>query len=489
MKRAGALVAGALPVLAFPRADQWWLAFVGLVPLLLLIRAAESGRDAVWRTWLGATGFVIAMHYWVVPNVGLFLVPAGLFLGAFLIPWGLLGWRLLQPPLSGRRLGSALLLLPSAWVAAEFVWSWDRLGGPFGLLGSSQWNDRPELSLAALGGVWAVSFMLAAVNAMLAAAVVPGVGRRLRAAALITVLGLVGLGPMYSVLRQDPTVVRRLHVAGVQPGVIGPAAARFIASDRATRSLPKGRFDLVTWGESSVGVDPERHPQYVRSMVATSTMVGAELVANVDARTASGSLLKRSLLVGPSGVLAHYDKMRLVPFGEYVPLRPVFDWVELVTRAPTEDRSRGRHLVVFESRTVTVGPLICFESAFPDMSRHLAQMGVEMILVQTSNSTFQDSWEPAQHASLAAVRAVETGRPVLQAALTGVSAAFDAEGHQLLWVDTDHRGTYTVTLPLTRGTTVFVRFGDWVPLGSLIVLLGGALLMGLVTLRRRAAAP
>ena len=483
--RVGALVVGALPALAYPQADQWWLGFVALVPLLLVIRAAPSGRDAALRAWLGAAGFVIAVHYWVVPNVGPFIVPIGLLLGAFLIPWGLLGWRLLRTPLSTRRFGLALILVPSAWVAAEFVWSWDRLGGPFGLLGTTQWNDRPELSLAAVGGVWAVSFMLAAVNVAVTAAVLPHLAGRLHAGALVAVAAIVAVGPCYQLLRHDPSIVRTVRVAVVQPGVIRPARPRFEASNRATLALPRGRVDLVVWGESSVGADPQRHPEYLRTIAATSRAVGVDVVANVDAQTKHGGLLKQSVLVSPAGVQARYDKIRLVPFGEYIPLRPVFGWVDLVTRAPAQDRHTGTHLVLFETHGMKIGPLICFESAFPDMTRHLTQMGAELILIQSSDSTFQDSWEPAQHASLAAVRAVETGRPVLQAALTGVSAAFDAEGHQLLWVDTAQRGLYTVKIPLTRGTTWFVRFGDWVPIGSFVALGVAALLAGIATRRRR----
>ena len=483
--RAGALIVGALPALAYPQADQWWLGFVALVPLLVVVRAAPSGREAAWRAWLGAAGFVVAVHYWVVPNVGPFVVPIGLFLGAFLIPWGVLGWWLLRSPLAPGRFGVALVLLPSAWVAAEFCWSWDRLGGPFGLLGTTQWNDRPELSLAAVGGVWAVSFVLAAVNVAVAVAVLPGVAVRLRAGAVVAVAVLVALGPVYLALRHDPAVVRTVRVAGVQPGVIGPPGPRFDASDDPTRALPPGRFDLVVWGESSVGVDPARHPATVRAIAATSRAVGADVIANVDAETTHGGLLKQSVLVSPAGIQDRYDKIRLVPFGEYIPLRPIFGWVDLVTRAPAEDRQTGKRLVLFQANGVTIGPLICFESAFPDMTRHLTQMGAELIVIQSSDSTFQDSWEPAQHASLAAVRAVETGRPVLQAALTGVSAAFDATGRRLLWVDTSHRGLYTVTIPLTRGTTWFVRFGDWVPGASFLALLVAAVLSGVGARRRR----
>ena len=107
--------------------------------------------------------------------------------------------------------------------------------------------------------------------------------------------------------------------------------------------------------------------------------------------------------------------------------------------------------------------LICFESAFPDMSRVDAQRGAQLIVYQTSDSTFQGSWAPAQHASLGALRAAETGRPAVQAALTGDSAAFDAQGRLLASMGTAQRGLLTVRLGLEPGTalTPFDRYGMW----------------------------
>jgi apolipoprotein N-acyltransferase len=126
---------------------------------------------------------------------------------------------------------------------------------------------------------------------------------------------------------------------------------------------------------------------------------------------------------------------------------------------------------------IPIGVLICFESAFPDMSRADARRGAQLIVYQTSDSTFQGSWAPAQHASLGALRAAETGRPVVQAALTGVSAAYDAQGRLLASMTTAQRGRLTVRLGLEPGTalTPFDRYGDVVPWTAIgIALLAAA---------------
>jgi apolipoprotein N-acyltransferase len=265
-------------------------------------------------------------------------------------------------------------------------------------------------------------------------------------------------------------------VAYVQPGVVGPVEERFSASERLSRTLPAGaRPDLVVWGESSVGRDPAANPGDITRLVGVAVAAGAPVLANVDAqREAGGGIYKTALLVGPAGVLGSYDKMRLVPFGEYVPLRPLLGWVTRFTKAAAVDRHRGTRLAVLPAGKVAVGPLICFESAFPDLARNLAADGADLVVVQTADTTFQGSWGLDQHASLSAVRAVESGRPVLQAALSGTSAAFDARGRRLAWAPGGWRGAAVVELPLSAERTPYVRTGDVVPLACWVALAVGA---------------
>ncbi|HEX3214011.1 MAG TPA: apolipoprotein N-acyltransferase, partial [Actinomycetota bacterium] len=210
-------------------------------------------------------------------------------------------------------------------------------------------------------------------------------------------------------------------------------------------------------------------------LTGVAVAAGAPVLAGVDAqREAGGGIYKSALLVGPAGVLGSYDKMRLVPFGEYVPLRPLLGWVTRFTKAATVDRHRGTRLAVLPAGKVAVGPLICFESAFPDLARNLAADGADLVVVQTADTTFQGSWGLDQHASLSAVRAVESGRPVLQAALSGTSAAFDARGRRLAWAPGDWRGAAVVELPRSAERTPYVRAGDVVPLACGLALVAGA---------------
>ena len=141
--RLAAPLLGAPLALAFPRPGWWWLALVGLVPVLLAAMAAPDGREAALRGWLGGTGFFLAVDAFLLPKVGSFMVPLAMLLAALWLPVGWLARALLGAggrPVGPGRLAAALVLVPSAFVAGEALRSWDALGGPWGLLGASQWN-------------------------------------------------------------------------------------------------------------------------------------------------------------------------------------------------------------------------------------------------------------------------------------------------------------------------------------------------------------
>src|ERR671910_931012 len=472
--RLAAPLLGAPLALAFPRPGWWWLALVGLVPVLLLAMAAPTGGEAAVRAWLGGTGFFLAVNAFLLPSVGPFMVPLAMLLAVTWLPMGWLAWSLLggaadrDPPVPGaanrdppvlgaptgrvaqpgiggarlstgptgptpdragpRRLAAAMVLVPSAFVAGEALRSWEGLGGPWGPLGASQWNAPALLSVAALGGVWGLSFLLVAVNVAVAVALRGQLPGPTRATAAVAAAALPLAALAFWSLRPAPAPAGTVRVAFVQPGVVGPVEDRFRASERLSRALPAGaQPDLVVWGESSVGRDPAANPADVARLAETARVAGGPVLANVDAqREAGGGIYKSALLVGEAGVLGSYDKLRLVPFGEYVPLRPLLGWVTGLTDAAAVDRHRGARLAVLRAGGLAVGPLVCFESAFPDLARNLAARGADLVVVQTADTTFQGSWGLDQHASLSAVRAVEAGRPVVQAALSGTSAAFHA---------------------------------------------------------------
>ncbi|ETW24630.1 hypothetical protein MGAST_07415 [Mycobacterium gastri 'Wayne'] len=244
-------------------------------------------------------------------------------------------------------------------------------------------------------------------------------------------------------------------------------------------------MDLVVWGESSVGQDLTGHPEVLARLAELSRRVGAELLVNVDAAAPGGGIYKSSVLVGAGGVLGIYHKTRLVPFGEYVPLRPLVGWVTRHSKAAAEDRKRGPGPVVLSAGGLDIGPLISYEATFSDLARREALLGAELLAYQSSTSTFQGSWAQPQLATQPAVRAVEAGRPAVHAGLSGDSSAFDVRGHRLAWCPSDFRGAVVVSVPLGSSTTVYQRLGDWVPVTAFVVLTG-VVVVAMLRARRRA---
>jgi apolipoprotein N-acyltransferase len=525
-----ALLCGAVPVLAFPALNLEWLAWVGLAPGLLLLRAAPTGREAAVRGWWFGAGYLLTALYWLTPNLGPGLLLVVIVLG---LPWAGVGygaWRLLRRPagpagappagladaapggladaapggLSGpdaapagrrgqlselrglfavpgpsaRQGAAALVVLPACWVLIDWIRSWQGIGGPWVVFGASQWQHPVVLALAAVGGIWLISFVLVLANTgfVLALTAASWLGRALGIAAAVAAIaaGPAAFALTASAYASPPA--GHLTLALVQPGLDSNPQQRLAAEARLTRQVHGA--DLIVWGESSVGFDLYTDHAVLHRLVTLSDQAGRPLLVNQDALSPTGAKSKVAVLIGRAGIEGTYVKTRLVPFGEYIPFRSLLGWLTSVSRAAPSNMIAGNGAHVLQTalpdgRQLTFGVLICFESSFPDMSAVDTGHGAQVIIYQTSDSTFQGSWALEQHASLAAIRAAEDGRPAVQAALTGDSAGFDDRGRQLGWLGSAGRGVLKVkvALPPRSLRTPFVRFGDYVPWFSIAVVL------------------
>jgi apolipoprotein N-acyltransferase len=504
-----ALFAGALPVLSFPSPNLEWLAWFGLVPGLLVIVRAATVREGGIRAWWLGCGYLIAALYWMAPEIGPAVVLVAAVFGVLWVPFGVAAWQLLRPSpertLSWRRALAALVVLPSCWLLVEWIRSWQALGGPWEVFGVSQWQHPAILALGAVGGVWLISWALIASNVAITlvlltrrVSVTAGIG-------LVALVALIGAGPLAFALTPAFATVRHVTVAMVQPGIINNPTARANASMTLTAELSNGgslagvKPDLIVWGESSIP-DSLFLPQYkplLREIEALSAKDGAEILADQDTTPPGQGHEKWAVLVSPAGIQGYYIKTRLVPFGEYIPFRQQLGWLTKISRAASSNMvpGTGAHLLNATDRAgrpLPIGVLICFEAAFPDMARVDADKGAQLIVYQSETSTFQGTWGPEQEASLSAVRAAETGRPVVQAALTGVSVAFDARGRELARMGQSDHGVLTVRLGLPAGSdrTLYDQWGDYVPWTAVAIVVLAALI-GLVhsrALRKRAGA-
>ena len=536
------LASGVPVILVFPAPSLSYLAWFALVPGMVLFTRAATTREAVARGWWFGAGYLIAMLYWMAPEIGPGLVLLGAVMGWMWSPFAVAVHKLLRPGAPWWRLLAAFVVIPSSWLIPEWMRSYQGLGGPWDLYGASQWQHPAVLALAAVGGVWLVSVALLMANVALVVLLgairpalllpvgdapaanapatanapastngpavtngpegtgvpVNSVARRLvrAVAGVVALVAAAGSGPLAFALTPPFPAVRQIAVTLVQPGVVDNETLRTDASETLTAQLSKdgilntARPDLIVWGESSIPDDltggSPADQALLKQIEALSARVGAEILVNQDTTPPGKGHEKWAVLVGPSGIQGTYVKTRLVPFGEYIPFRQELSWLTSISKAASSNMvsGTGAHTLTVTSPTgttppVDVGVLICFESAFPDMSRVETGQGAQLIVYQSSTPTFQGTWGPDQHASLAAIRAAETGRPVVQTALTGDTVAFDARGRQLAWLGQDSRGAITVTLnlPPQVGKTFYDQAGDYVMWAGVGIAVFAALVM------------
>src|ERR1700722_18513791 len=366
------LLAGALLVLAFPDPNLEFLAWFGLVPGLLLILRSPTAREGGIRAWWLGTGYLIAALYWMAPEIGPGVLLVAFVFGILWIPFGVAAWSLLRPPAAGgvigwRRALAALAVVPSCWLLTEWLRSWQALGGPWAVLGVSQWQHPAVLALAAVGGVWLISFVLVLANVAIVlllttlprvgAAVLPGASWRwgLAAAGVAAVLASVFAGPVAFALTPPSPAVRQVTIAMVQPGVIGNASLAAHASQTLAAELSRsGRLagakpDLIVWGESSIGVDLTlpKDAATLRQFEALSAADGAGRLGNQDHAVPGQGHEKSAVLVSPAGIKGIYSKTRLVPFGEYIPFRQQLGWLASISKAAGSNMvpGDGAHLL------------------------------------------------------------------------------------------------------------------------------------------------
>jgi apolipoprotein N-acyltransferase len=522
-----AFLAGGVPaILVFPGPSLSYLAWFALVPGMVLFTRAPTTREAVARGWWFGAAYLIAMLYWMATEIGPGLLLIGAIFGCMWSPFAVAVNRLLKPPVTWPRALAALVVVPSAWLVPEWIRSYQGLGGPWGLYGASQWQHPAVLALASVGGVWLVSVALLIANTglmLLLGAVRPAIpaapalpaaparpaapataappGRRLALAAAGAVAFVIaaGSGPLAFALTPAFPSVRQATIALVQPGVVNDPARRVDASETLTgefssgSALAKDHPDLVVWGESSVAYDLAADPGLLDGIKKLSAQDQSEILVSQDSTIPGpgGGQEKVAVLVSPQGIQGRYVKTRLVPFGEYIPFRQQLSWLTKISKAASSNMIPGtgaRTLTVTSPtgavKPLDVGVLVCFESAFPDMSRVEANQGAQVIVYQSATSTFQGTWGPDQQGSLAAIRAAETGRPAVQAALTGDTVAFDARGRQVAWLGQDSHGVVTVTLnlPAPASKTFYDQAGDYVMWSGVGITVLAALVM---LLRRR----
>jgi apolipoprotein N-acyltransferase len=498
-----AVLSGLCLAAAFPSLEVAPLAWVGLVPLLLAIRGRSPG-GAFALGWVAGTVFYLVTCYWIVYTIGhytalpvpvaaiiLLLMSSALacYHGAFAagVAW------------FERRGLPAVWLGPALWVTLEWLRGWFFIGFPWAALGYSQYRFHSLVQMAEVTGVYGVSAVLVLFNMVVAAVLVtPGARARRNLPALATltflVVALVGFGRWRVAQLAARPAAGQLRVGLAQgnveqdkkwdPAFQDETMARY---RQLTIDAARERPALIAWPETAAPFFFQEPGPRREDVIALARETGVPIVFGSPAfrRLDDGGLqqLNRAYLVDGSGrERGTYDKMQLVPFGEYVPFAHVLFFVSQVVTAVGQ-LGAGVVPTVFEIPGGRFGALICYEGIFPALTRRFVDDGADFLVNVTNDAWYGDSSAPYQHLAQAAFRTVENRVPMVRAANTGISAIIDPDGRirwqgplfEMLWHVDD------ISWPGVR--TIYTRYGD-VFVWLCVAVTVGAIGLGVSSRRR-----
>jgi apolipoprotein N-acyltransferase len=492
---AAAAASGVLLWLAHPPADLGPVAFVATVPLLLATRRARARRSALLWFVFGLVFYGILLS-WLLPFGVIAWLPLVVAEAAYGAGFGALVpvlWRDQRPIRSA-------LIVAALWTAIDwFRATWPLGGFTWGGLGYTQHANRLLLPLASIAGVWGLTFVVMAVNGLLAGAAVRLAEPRRRWGSAGTAVAVAAALIAVPVLVPFPSANGPAVDVAVVQGSVPEAAAnplgnltlrsREVAENhiRLHRTLAADPPQLAVWPENSLDVDPTRDPVLAAEVTPAIAEVGAPTLAGAVTDTGDGRFRNEVLAYDAQGrIVGRYAKIHPVPFGEYVPFRSLLGWVDQLRVVP-RDIVPGTTPVVFGVAGVRVGTPICFENTFPDLFRRFVANGATLMVVATNDSSYGRSVASREHVIFSQLRAVENGRWVVQAAISGESAIVDTHGRVRASTALFAPAILRADVPTSEGRTPYTRLGDWLPWACAAAVI--AALAAMVVSRRRRAGP
>jgi apolipoprotein N-acyltransferase len=497
------LLSALLQILSFPLPSLYVLSWVALVPLVIAILNARSAQTLQLdesQKLIAATpwqGFLLGYKcgilwylgtcYWVFATMHqygglgspialfvllLFALYLGLYHGAFGVVLGLLAGRD-----SSNRL--PLLTAPFLWVAVELART--RISGfPWDLLGITQVDNIPLTRIATGTGVYGLSFEIMLVNVALAAGFLVQRDKRKRLlVAALAAAGILQSGrwislPVFPADRTAVLLQQNLPVA-------------------QSEAWTQDHFESTLRDFSSLSLDPFPHPGQTPDLIVwpespapfqTNDPIFRDTVSNLARRANTwmviGSIgvdspqrvFNSAALVSPTGEWdGRYNKIHLVPFGEYVPFASVFSFASGLTQA-VGNFTRGTSREPLAAGDKKLGIFICYESIFPDEVRKLVADGAQVLVNVSNDGWYGDSGAWAQHLNQARMRAIENNRWLLRDTNTGLTASIDPYGRVVARLERKTRAALSAPYALTKVTTFYSEHGDWFAYLCAIISMG-----------------
>jgi len=459
------LLSALLLVFSFPQTECSILAWAALVPLFSILDGQKPWR-AFRRAYLcGFLFFAAAIGWFVyVTYIGAFLLVA--FLSLYFALFGVIFIYFQRLAVVPR-----IFVLSSAWVALEFIRDHFLTGFGWVMLGHSQFKNLWLIQIADMTGVYGVSFLVVLVNLL--------IFENWRARSLLLKANIIVLALLSAVLVYGYSVIahqgnyQTIRVGVVQPNI--PLAVDWDESRKPwivdrniqlTRQLRAQKPDLIVWPETSLPGVISDSPDLTGEIRANAARLATPILIGSIAQDGD-RYYNSAFLIGADGqMLGRYDKIHLVPFGEYLPLRPVLGWVNKFI--DLDDFTPGKTYKIFSLAPLSpkFAVLICFEDTLGYLRRHFARAGADFFVNMTNDAWFGDTKAPFLHLQSAVFGCVENHRSLARAANTGVSALVDPWGRIIAAVSNGNgkkilvNGTAFGELPLVHELTFYTKYGD-----------------------------
>ncbi len=490
-----AIFSGLLITLAFPKADLSFLAWIALIPLLTALEG-QSPRNAFKLGLVCGSVAYAGLLYWVIivmTEYGHLPLYAGIPLWLLLSGWlalfyGAAAWATAL----GERFGiKSALMLPLAWVAADYLRSFLLTGFPWTMLGHSQYRLLPLIQLSDITGVFGITALIVLANVVLyriiralAGAEIPYPAK----SAVLLVLALTAtLGYGFMRLNTPPPPSAPLNVALIQGNIDqsvkwSPAFRETtldIYTNLSRQAAARIQPGLIVWPESAAPFFFQENSPASDRIRTLSRELNTHLLFGspaMELRNNRPANLNSAFLLGPDGSeRGRSDKVHLVPFGEYVPLARLLPFVNKLVHG-IGDFAPGQEIKPLNAADTPLGVLVCYEAIFPELARAHVNSGSRVLVNITNDAWFGRSSAPYQHLSMAAFRAVETRTPLVRAANTGITSIIDQNGHIKGMTSLFREAVMVGEVRPGSSSSLYLKIGDLFAQGclGLILLLAAA---------------
>ncbi len=484
-----AVCSGILLLCSYPTVNFFPLAWIGLVPLLLALENVKSWKTAFSIGYVAGflffAGLLLAISL-LYPYANIFTTVLGYLL---LVGYTALYFAVASVLVYHLPWQSGILYplgVATIWVSLEWVRSWLLTGFPWGNIGYSQWNNQPGIQIASFAGVYIVSFVVVFFNAGIASIIRGRNNWRKELVAvtvpclLVTICFIYG----YVSINKDEKIQQETIEVALVPGNI-PQIEKWKSASfpkifarylNLTKKVAEEKPDVIVWPETTVrgevlsGEWKSYHSHFIKMLDGIG---GIPMLVGATDLDTIGDLYNRVISVSPEGeILGKYAKMRLVPFGEYVPLADFlpnfvqfhpFEQGRTVNLLPIAIAEKNQN----HNQTIEVGISICFESSFPNHFRRFVKKGANAMGILTNDAWFAGTALPELHLAMAPFRAVENRVAVFRCANGGYSCAVDKFGgiSTPFVTPNTYKEFIVASIALSDGNhTLYTRYGDWLPI-------------------------